>query len=272
MKPSHQLPFAAPIDFVIALKPEGKGKEEWYIFSGDLLLVKKENKALPNSSLLNLQQNLYIGKQNKKHLYAGEVEKGQEAPSGWIWSSLRDLYQFMSRDQFSIAGRALQLIDWDRKNKYCGRCGKQTQHRDYERCRECPSCNQLAYPILTPVAMALVQRGSQILLARGSHFPNKMYSILAGYADPGETLEQCVMREVFEEVGLKVNNIRYFGNQPWPFSRSLLIAFSCDWVEGEIQIDSAEIEDANWYDRNHLPELPPPLSIARMLIDSALSV
>jgi NAD+ diphosphatase len=116
--------------------------------------------------------------------------------------------------------------------------------------------------------MALVRREDKILLARSPHFPGNMYSILAGYVDLGETLEQCVAREVFEEVGLKVKNIRYFGSQPWPFSHSLLMAFSCEWEAGEIKIDPVEIEDAGWYERDSLPELPPPLSIARLLIDS----
>ena len=116
--------------------------------------------------------------------------------------------------------------------------------------------------------MALVQRGEQILLARSAHFPDKFYSVLAGYVDPGETLEQCVVREVFEEVGLKVNNVCYFGSQSWPFSSALMMGFTCDWEEGDICIDKAEIEEAAWFERSHLPALPSPLSLSRILIDS----
>ena len=119
--------------------------------------------------------------------------------------------------------------------------------------------------------MALVQRKEEILLARGPSFPMGFYSVLAGFVEPGETLEQCVQREVFEEVGLHVENIQYFGSQPWPFPNSLMVAFTCQWKSGEIKIDPSEIVDAQWFHKGNLPTLPPEISISRILIDETLS-
>jgi NAD+ diphosphatase len=217
--------FATPLNFISALRPEGQGDEVWYLFSGNQLLVNCDENRLPQNRPFSLIRECYLGIHNDKHLFAGEIEAHEEAPKGWRWSELRALYGLLDEEKFSIAGRALQLIHWDGTNKYCGRCGIETIHRIHERCRECPSCGHLSYPKLAPVIMALVRRGSDILLARGPHFPENMYSVLAGFVDLGETLEQCVAREVFEEVGLKIKNINYFGSQTWPFSHSLMIAF-----------------------------------------------
>jgi NAD+ diphosphatase len=118
--------------------------------------------------------------------------------------------------------------------------------------------------------MALVRRGSEILLARGPHFPPGMYSALAGFVEPGETLEQCVLREVEEEVGVRVSRIRYFASQPWPFPNSLMIAFVCDWESGELRPQEGEIEEAKWFDVLQLPKLPSRISIARRLIDAVV--
>jgi len=262
--------FASPPDFSMALLPEGEKEEQWYIFSGDRLLINKKGYSLPQKSSLSSHAYLYLGTHKTRHIYVAAASKEQEPPKGWIWKELRSLHGLIGEHELAIAGRALQLIDWDQKNHYCGRCGTKTKHREKERCRECPSCGYLSYPKLAPAIMALVKREDKILLARGPHFPKEMYSVLAGYLDPGETLEQCVAREVFEEVGIKVKNICYFGSQPWPFSRSLMIAFLCDWEEGEIQIDEVEIEKAGWFGKHDLPKLPPNLSISRLLIDSVL--
>jgi len=263
-------PFACPADFKSGLHPPEGGEVHWFLFSKDHLLVSEDKKRLPSQHNFSLQRTLYLGSFNNKHLFAGEVEASTEAPSNWSWSHLRSLHVVLGDEWYAIAGRALQLIHWDRTHKHCGRCGQLTFVRPNERCRECGSCGQLAYPKMAPAIMALIKRDDRILLARSPHFPEKFYSVLAGYVDPGETLEQCVIREVMEEVGLKVKNIRYFGSQPWPFSQSLMIAFTCDWEAGEIKIDPAEVEDAAWFDRSHLPQLAPPLSLARMLIDAHL--
>ena len=171
---------------------------------------------------------------------------------------------------FALAGRAIQLLDWDRCHHYCGRCGAPTQAKTGERARLCPACGLQSYPRLSPAVMALVRREGEILLGRGPHFPPGMYSALAGFVEPGETLEQCVAREVAEEVGVRVSRIRYFASQPWPFPNSLMIAFVCDWAAGDIRPQAGEIEAANWFKVLQLPKLPSRISIARRLIDTVV--
>lgn len=265
------IPFASPISFVNALHPSIEGESRWFIFSEDKLLMTDTRQGIPDRTCFPLKRNLYMGTLAGQHLFAAEVEQIQQIPSGCLWKSLRTLYGVLSDEYYAIAGRAMQLLGWDRAHKYCGTCGKDTFIRETERCRECPSCGYLAYPKLAPAVMALVRKDHKILLARGPHFPEKFYSVLAGYVDPGETLEQCISREVFEEVGVKVKNIRYFGSQPWPFSQSFMIAFTCDWEDGEISIDPMELTHADWFDHADLPQLPPPLSISRILIDAHLN-
>ena len=137
-----------------------------------------------------------------------------------------------------------------------------------ERVRVCPACKLSAYPRVAPAVMALVRRGRELLLGRSPHFPPGMFSALAGFVEPGETLEQCVAREVEEEVGVSVTQLSYFASQPWPFPHSLMIAFVCEWAGGEIRAQEGEIEAADWFDVLHLPQLPSRISIARRLIDA----
>jgi NAD+ diphosphatase len=141
-----------------------------------------------------------------------------------------------------------------------------------ERSRECPACGLGAYPRVAPAIMALIRRGpDEVLLARSPRFPPGMYSALAGFVEPGETLEQCLEREVLEEVGVQVENVRYFASQPWPFPHSLMIAFVADWKSGEISVDPLEIEAAQWFKICSLPPLPNPISISRRLIDAVVA-
>ena len=132
----------------------------------------------------------------------------------------------------------------------------------------CPTCKLSAYPRVAPAVMALVKREKQILLARSPHFPAGMYSALAGFVEPGESLEQCLAREVAEEVGVKIGAARYFASQSWPFPHSLMIAFVCEYAGGELKPQEGEIEDVKWFDLLHLPKLPSKISIARKLIDA----
>ncbi len=132
------------------------------------------------------------------------------------WSGLRALFGAIDDSMFAVAGRAFQIVDWDRTHQFCGRCGTPTQVKNSERARECPNCKQVHYPRIAPAILALVRRGRELLLARSPHFAPGMYSALAGFVEPGETLEQTLVREVREEVGIEVANVRYFASQPWP--------------------------------------------------------
>lgn len=265
-------PLAAPQDFLNGLNPPNTKEGLWFIFSKDSLLISEEGQALPTCLNYELQRTLYLGTLKDTHLFAGEIADERNLPAGWQFIHLKSLYPTLSEETFAIAGRALQLIHWDRTNQFCGHCGQLTFHRQNERCRECKSCKHLFYPKLTPVVMVLIKKDEKILLARSPGFPGKSYSVLAGFVDPGETLEQCIAREVFEEVGIKVKNIKYFQSQPWPFSHSLIIGFTCDWSEGEIQPDPLEIEEAGWFEILNMPELPPKLSLAHILITSHMHI
>lgn len=261
-------PLASPPGFTSGLHLPSDEKPTWLIFSKDRLLISLDKKKLPTQNELYLQRSLYVGSFEGHHFVVGEVQEDCEALVGYEWHSLRSLFSLMDDASYAIAGRAFQLLYWDRTHQFCGCCSYPTELRTHERCRECKNCGQLFYPKLAPVVMVLVKKGKQVLLARSAHFPGKTYSVLAGYVDPGETLEQCVEREVFEEVGIKVKNIQYFYSQPWPFSHSLLIGFTCEWMEGELHLDPHEIEAADWFEVTHLPEIPSKLSLARMLIEA----
>lgn len=173
--------------------------------------------------------------------------------------------------RFTLAGRAVQLVEWDRTHRFCGRCGTPTELAPGERARKCPACSMLAFPRLAPAVITLIERDDgAALLARGRLFPIPMYSCIAGFVEPGEDLEQAVRREVKEEVGVELDEVRYVRSQPWPFPHSLMIGFEATWASGDIRIDENEIVDAQWFRPDDLPTIPPGLSIARTLIDAWL--
>jgi NAD+ diphosphatase len=219
----------------------------------------------------NPLRTLYLGRLGGTDCWAAELPKDAPAPAqGHSWEGLRTLFTVLDDAHFALAGRAVQLIDWDRTHQFCGRCGARTEAKREERARFCAACKLSAYPRVAPATMMLVTRGRELLLGRSPHFPPGMYSALAGFVEPGESLEQCVRREVAEEVGVRVNNIRYFASQSWPFPHSLMIAFVCDWESGEIRPQEGEIEAANWFEVLQLPKLPSKISIARRLIDAVV--
>ena len=285
-----RLPFQSPEGFEHVAATASEREGYWLVFQGDRLLVElgppsheptddlrvrarpswarlpsgSSGQALPATPL----RTLYIGTLAGSHFVAAEVAPETPAPAGTSWEGLRTLFSVLDDAHFALAGRALQLIDWDRTHQFCGRCGAATVPKDDERVRVCPACRLSAYPRVAPAVMALVRRGSELLLGRGPHFPAGMYSALAGFVEPGESLEQCVAREVAEEVGVEVTNLAYFASQPWPFPHSLMIAFTCDWARGELRPQAGEIEAAEWFDVFQLPKLPSRISIARRLIDA----
>jgi NAD+ diphosphatase len=181
---------------------------------------------------------------------------------------LRALFGLAGAEAFALAGRATQLLDWQNNHRYCGSCGTPTTPKTGELAMSCPNCGLLAYPRISPAVMVLVSRGDELLLARSPHFRPGVYSALAGFVEAGETLEQCALREVHEEVGIAITNLRYFRSQSWPFPNSLMLAFFADYAGGEITPQPSEIEDAGWFSPDALPELPDHLSIARQLIDA----
>ena len=212
----------------------------------------------------------YLGTAGATHYYAVELTKSN-TPKEMSFKGLRDLFEFIDEAHFQLGARAVQIVAWNRTHQFCSQCGTPTQAHPRDRARICPDCGLQFFPRLSPAIIVLVEKGGELLLARSPRFPPGRYSVLAGFVEPGETLEEAVAREVREEVNIQVDNIRYFGSQSWPFPNSLMLGFTASYAGGEIGIDEDEIVDANWYSPDNLPELPPTISIARQLIDAFLA-
>ena len=209
----------------------------------------------------------YFGDWNGSACWAVCLPQDLPMPEGFAWKGLRELFGQMDEDLIWVAGRAGQLVHWHRDHRFCGRCGALTEDHPQERAKICPACGLMNHPRVSPAIIVAVVKDRQLLLAHATRFPSKFYSVLAGFVEPGETLEECVRREVFEETGVRIQNIRYFGSQPWPFPDSLMVAFTAGYLDGEIRVNPAEITDAGWFAADALPEIPPRISIARKLID-----
>ena len=165
--------------------------------------------------------------------------------------------------------QASQLLEWQRTHRWCGACGVPTQRLTHERAVQCPRCGLRSYPRISPAMMVLITRGQQLLLASNVSFPEGRYSALAGFLEAGESVEAALHREVAEEVSLKVHDLRYFGSQSWPFPHALMLAFTAEWLAGDISVDPAELRDARWFDPDALPDLPPAnVSISRALVEA----
>ena len=246
----------------------------WFAFQGDRLLVRQEPNGVAIPLLadfadlrLPVLRQHHLGQLDRNDCYTVELAEGIIPPAGMTFEGLRQVYDRMDEDLFWVAGRAVQIIDWDRTHQFCGRCGIRTKLHPTERARECPQCGFLHFPRLSPAIIVLVERGHEMLLARARRFPTAMYSTIAGFVEPGESLEEAVVREVKEESGITVRDIRYFGSQPWPFPHSLMVGFTAVFESGEITLGDEENIDAGWFSADNLPALPGKISIARKLID-----
>jgi NAD+ diphosphatase len=250
----------------------------WFVFQESKLLVEEGPSGVNLPCLIHITEmglaplrEHYLGRLDDRPCYAVEVAEGTMPPSGMAFEGLRQVYGCLDEGLFWIAARAVQIIDWDRTHQFCGRCGVPLRTKAGERAKECPQCGLLHFPRLAPAIIVLVEQGNQLLLARSRHFMPGMYSVLAGFVEPGESLEETVAREVKEEVGIEIRDIKYFGSQPWPFPHSLMIGFTATYAGGEISRDDKEIEDARWFTVEKLPRIPGKISIARKLIDGFIA-
>jgi NAD+ diphosphatase len=245
----------------------------WFPFHGGNVLVgvSADGPALmlcrhPGEHGLETKREHYLGTYGGQHCYTAELTGPDGLPPNHALLGLRDLFGHVDDTLAGLSGRAFQILEWDRNHRYCGRCGGETIPRTTERARECPSCKRTSYPPVAPAIMILIINGRSLLLARKFGWGNTRYSALAGFVEPGETLETTVIRETREEVGVEIKNIRYFGSQPWPFPNNLMIAFTAEYAGGKITPDGVEIEEARFFDIEELPKLPPSISISRRMI------
>jgi NAD+ diphosphatase len=244
----------------------------WFAFSRSKLMVNDDGPAIPSAlSLVEFEisavRTHYLGTLEGKPCYSAEISPDMTAPEGMSFRDLRSAFTMMEEDVWLLAGRALQIVNWDRDHRFCGRCGQETETLAEERAKKCPACGFISYPRLSPAVITAVFKDDRILLSHNAMFPGKWYSISAGFVEPGETLEDCVRREIKEEVGIDVKNVKYFGSQPWPFPDSLMLGFTADWAGGELVPDGVEITEAGWYTPDTMPDIPPKISISREIID-----
>ncbi len=242
----------------------------WWHVQGSRVLVAPDGSVPTGASPVDgaaWSEALFLGMLDGRACWAADLGREVDVPDGFTLSDLRALHAVLGDRRWAVAGRAVQIVEWEHTHRFCGRCATPTEPSPGERARRCPSCGLLAFPRLAPAVITLVSRGDEALLAQGVNFGGPMYSCIAGFVEPGETLEEAVAREIREEVGVEVTDIRYQASQPWPFPHSLMLGFRATWAGGEIRIDPNEIADAGWFRRDELPMIPPAVSIARTLID-----
>lgn len=258
----------------------------WFLFQGDRLVMQENPDGLrvpqlddpADRGLAPIRHQVlgYFHTGDTRVLcYSGELPTDLDLPPGYSADNLRTLYPHLGDGWFQLAGRAVQIVTWDATHQFCGRCGGPMETIPHERAKRCPRCGLRNYPRLSPaIIIAVTQRsatGTRLLMARNHRFPPGRYSVIAGFVEPGESLEECAAREVREEVGLRITNIRYFGSQPWPFPNSLMLGFTAEYAGGEITLEPEELADAGWFGVEDLPQLPPRPSIARRLIDAFIT-
>ncbi|MDR1933868.1 MAG: NAD(+) diphosphatase [Spirochaetales bacterium] len=255
------------------------GEGYWFLFYKDKLVttaadcgpeVPRQDGQKPNPAQEALKaltnRILYIGTLNGTGCYAGSLCAETGLPDGYTLAALRPLYGSLSGELMQTARFAVHLLHWDRNTRFCGVCGKPTEDKKDERAKICPSCKTLFFPRIAPAVIVAILDGKKILLAHNRKFINSVYSLIAGFIEIGETAEQCIEREIMEEVGIAVKNIRYFGSQPWPFPDSLMLGFTAEYAGGEVRADGEELLDAGWFCPPNMPELPSGDSIARRII------
>jgi NAD+ diphosphatase len=246
----------------------------WFVYSGYHLLVKLSGDAvgIPATAEvetrgIDLSNGICLGSFRGRPCYAAEGELAEGIASGMAFQELRSLFGRLEDEVYEIALYGVHLVGWDRACQFCSRCRRALKSRSDMRAKECEECGRLEFPRISPAIIVLVEKGDRLLLARSARFAGQFFSVLAGFVEPGESLEEAVRREVKEEAGISVKDIAYFGSQPWPFPDSLMIGFTAQYESGEIQIDGEEIVEAGWYRADSLPHIPGKLSIARQLID-----
>lgn len=253
-------------------------EQHWLIFQQDKLILRKSLSPhpFPNASEIKALKPHFLREHplfedDSLRIICAEVAENISIESTFDLLPLRRALESVGETWYTMAAKAYSIIHWDKNHRYCGRCGQQTRHDSDSFERHCPNCSLTFYPRISPSIIVLIEKGDEILMARSAHFMPGVYAFIAGFVEPGETVEDTVHREVMEEVGIKVKNIRYFGSQAWPFPDSLMIAFFAEYESGELTIDPVELEDAGWYKLDALPGRPSSnVSIASKLLNHYL--
>ncbi len=248
----------------------------WFVCGENVVLLRRDSKGLeqlPSQAELarfgvSFHEVQLVGDLDDTAVLTTAWPRDLTVPADFELVGLRALFERLDETLFSIAGRANQLAHYRSTHRFCGRCASPTQPHPAERAMRCPACSLVTWPRISPAIITLVRKGDEALLANSGRFPVPFYSTLAGFSEVGESLEETLVREVREEVGVVVGNVRYFGSQPWPFPHSLMVGFNADWVSGEVTPDGQEIKDARFFRADALPRIPPKASIARRLIDA----
>lgn len=248
-------------------------KQYWYVFCQDeLLLLKKGDKlevpfseqppvkVEPWTTLITPEKD-YTALAIAAPVPEDETQK---------MVGLRASYEVLSSEQYQKAGKCRELLYWDQNNRYCGCCGGPMKFNS-PISKKCTMCGKEIWPNVAVATIVRVRKGDEILMVHARNFRGRFYGLVAGFVETGETLEECVQRECMEETGIRIKNLKYFGSQPWPYPCGLMVGYTADYESGEINLQKSELAGGGWFSREHLPELPQKLSIARKLIDDWLN-
>lgn len=272
---------ASELEFLPLLDPPEKtenSSNRYFIFNDRKIVLINENNSfrLPSEKEIELleiktQRTQYIGELKGSSCFVSETNGNFSAIGCIILEDLRNLSGVIGESVASVAGRAIHLLEWDHNTRYCGRCGSATFRKQDERAKQCPDCGLLFFPKISPAIIVMIEKDNEILMARSSHFPAGRYGLIAGFVEPGESIEEAIVREVMEEVGICIKDISYFGSQPWPYPDSLMIGFTAKFSGGEICFHDGEIEDADWFRHDEIPHVPGSTSISGKLVEYFMS-
>lgn len=256
---------------------ENKEGDLWFLFQDKMLLVKEDMGKINIPTFKDVKQLIdgleikyHLGKLKDKHCFCGEINSAVKVSGELKFITLRESAAIIDKESVSVSGKAAQIIHFHKTNKYCGICGGKNEFANNEFAMKCKECGYKCYPKVCPAIIVGITKGDKILLANNKNFPEGLHSTIAGFVDVNETLEDCVRREILEEVNIKVKNIKYFDSQPWPYPNSIMIGFTAEYESGEIKVDGEEILHADWYSKDNLPILPDKTTIARRIIDSII--
>ncbi|QNA98354.1 NAD(+) diphosphatase [Massilia sp. Se16.2.3] len=263
-----------PPTFTPLMAPQQHDAPLTFLFHGGRLLVREHDLALPDAAALaqiglDPARVQPVGLLGERYCQAGWLDQ-EAALEGYAWHGLRSLlFGAFDEQLMGVAGRAAQIAEWARTHRFCGACAHPMARVLHERSFRCAHCGHLAYPRISPAMMVLIRKGDAVLLAMHVASPTKRFTPLAGFLEAGESIEEAIHREVYEEVGLQVRNLQYFASQSWPFPHSLMIAFTADYAGGEIRVDPTEIAEARWFGPDdEWPERVPQVSVSSVLVDA----